>query len=507
MITHALRTPLCRRVAIPLAVAAALLVSWSRAPAGRAQTPGASVVVNQFDASAYPDLRAVVTVLTPEGVPAAELPVQAFRVAGDEPVDVAAVTPAQDASLPLGIAIVIDTSGSMQGAPIASARAAAAQLIDQLGPGDQAAIVAFSDEPHVIVPFTADRTALTAGIDRLEAGGPTALYAAVQTAAYAARASGLPRQAVVLLSDGENDTTDLSATADGTLRAVRGARVPVFTVAYGDAADAGYLRQLAAESRGAAFAATQFDVARTYAAIGALLRSQYVLALRAGAPADGRETAIRIAADVGGVIATSDAVKFARGAAPAPPPAAPAAAPPKSSGVSGTALGLVALAAAGLAAAAAVALWSVRAAGRARAQRERDRHAGQVADLPVPAPRASALAGERAEERAVQLLRVTEDGATRAFEVRGTPLTIGTARDADIHVPADDRVASRHATVWVADGNLRLRHIGGARPTLFNGRPIDVMVLEPGDEFAVGCARFVVGARVSADAVVAQGTA
>jgi VWFA-related protein len=486
-----------RALAVAIAVCALVcLRAPGVTPSASAQALGPSVVVNQVDASGYPNLRAVVTVLTAAGVPAPALAVDAFKVVEPQNTDTASVVAAQDASLPLGIVIAIDTSGSMDGAPIASARVAAGELVSQLKPNDEASVVAFSDSVRVVVPFTSDHAALTSGIDQLSANGSTALYEAVEAAAYAARASRLPRQAVVLLTDGKNETQESVATATGSLDTARNARVPMFTVAYGADADTGYLSPLATETGGRAFAADELDVAQTYASIATLLRSQYIVSMRSNEPADGTDATLRISVNVDGQVSTSPATTFVRGKAPPPPVAAAPVA------VSATTnrgsrdmepllivIGAIVLAAVLLVSG----YFLLRTARAASAQRERDRHAGQVSDESIPVSRRERIV-RRATGRTIELVHLEGSGHEHRCAVGGTPLVIGSSDDSDIRLANDDSVAARHATVWLGDGRLRLRHTGGSRPTLLGGRPVEVMILDTGDEFTIGPDRFRVGA-------------
>ena len=144
----------------------------------RAQEPPPSLAVTQVDATEYPVLRTIVTALDPRGVPAPGLTVADFCTSSSD-VRVTGVEPAQDASLRLNVVLVIDTSGSMAGAPLAAAKAAASQFATSLGPNDAAGLVAFSGDVRPLVGFTSDAGALTAGIDGLTAAGNTALYDAV----------------------------------------------------------------------------------------------------------------------------------------------------------------------------------------------------------------------------------------------------------------------------------------------------------------------------------------
>ncbi|MEX1023074.1 MAG: VWA domain-containing protein, partial [Dehalococcoidia bacterium] len=155
-----------------------------------------------------------------------------------------------------------DTSASMQGGPMAAAREAAIALVQRLAPGDQVAVVSFSDWPAVASPFEAGRDAALAALASLEATGNTALYGALDEsfALLAPRDSGA--RAVVVLSDGE----DHGATfGDGSaqerraasLDAVGASRAQLYAFALGNEADHDYLQEAATRSGGNFWSVTE----------------------------------------------------------------------------------------------------------------------------------------------------------------------------------------------------------------------------------------------------------
>ncbi len=143
------------------------------------------------------------------------------------------------------IILAIDTSVSMravdvQPSRLAAAKAAAQDFVDQLPRKLNVGLVSFSGTASLVVPPTADRSAVRAGIQNLHIGPATAIGEAVFTSlqaisAFDARfgesaANGPPPAHIVLLSDGAN-TVGRSPQVAARAAARRG--VPVSTIAYG----------------------------------------------------------------------------------------------------------------------------------------------------------------------------------------------------------------------------------------------------------------------------------
>ncbi|MEZ4338791.1 MAG: VWA domain-containing protein [Sandaracinaceae bacterium] len=117
---------------------------------------------------------------------------------------------------PINLALVIDTSGSMDGDPIADARAASLDLLSTLHPEDRLAVIAFHSETEVLLESTqlegADLGELRSRIGRMEARGTTdlagGLRAGLEEVVRHFEPDGINR--LVLLSDGvPNDATQV----------------------------------------------------------------------------------------------------------------------------------------------------------------------------------------------------------------------------------------------------------------------------------------------------------
>ena len=122
------------------------------------------------------------------------------------------------------VMMVTDTSGSMNATDVdpnrlSAAQAAGRKLADELPQPLRLGLVSFSDAPQLDVPPTTDRDAVKSGLDRLTAGGGTAMGLGLERALEIARtpvpdASGsgtrrLPA-ALVLLSDGADTAGGIS---------------------------------------------------------------------------------------------------------------------------------------------------------------------------------------------------------------------------------------------------------------------------------------------------------
>jgi Ca-activated chloride channel homolog len=83
---------------------------------------------------------------------------------------------------PMSIVAVVDKSGSMSGPPIETVKASLHQVVDQLGPGEQLAIVLYGDRSHVHLDPTMmrDKGRAHAAIDRIQISGSTYMEAGLK---------------------------------------------------------------------------------------------------------------------------------------------------------------------------------------------------------------------------------------------------------------------------------------------------------------------------------------
>src|SRR3954447_20824987 len=136
-----------------------------------------------------------------------------------------------DRQSPLSLAVLVDMSGSMRvSGKVAMARQAYASLVAQLREGqDEAAVFTFDSTLHEREPFTTDLAKLKGALTEFEPFGTTSLYDATGAAArrLAERTGG--HKAIVVLTDGLDTSSTLTASAVSGLAS--SIDVPVFIVA------------------------------------------------------------------------------------------------------------------------------------------------------------------------------------------------------------------------------------------------------------------------------------
>jgi len=207
-----------------------------------------------------------------------------------------------DRQSPLSVAILVDMSGSMRiGTKIAMARQAYDSVLSQLHEGhDEIALFTFDASLHQRQDFTRDVSKLRGALSDFEPFGTTSLYDATAVTARRLAARSATHKAIIVLTDGIDTSSTLSARdVSGLASSID---VPVYGIATVPSLDqrlmmegseraapskTADLRDLAEWTGGQFMFATTF--VETVAAASSLideLRQQYVLAIEA---ANGRE--------------------------------------------------------------------------------------------------------------------------------------------------------------------------------------------------------------------------
>jgi len=183
-------------------------------------------------------------------------------------------------NLPVHVAVLLDTSASME-PNLAAARDAALRFYQQVvQPKDRASLIPFNDRPTLAVKMTNRLDDLAAGLAGLKAERGTSLYDSIVFSLF--YFNGIKGQrALLVLSDGKDENSKFRF--DQTLDFARRAGVAIYTVGLGisrgEFETRRVLKTLAEETGGRSFfvsAATELDP--IYADIQLELRSRYLLA-------------------------------------------------------------------------------------------------------------------------------------------------------------------------------------------------------------------------------------
>ena len=194
------------------------------------------------------------------------------------------------ANVPIALALLLDTSSSMEGKMV-TAREAAIGFARRLRPQDLGQLIGFATRVEVLQPLTGDQAALERVVRTTAAGGGTALYDAVYIAlkelkkVRAATEEDIRRQAIVVFTDGE-DTSSLMAY-DDLLDLARRSDTAIYTIALRSSVEIAAraymetdysLRQLSEQTGGRSFFPAGIgDLAGVYGQIADELASQYVV--------------------------------------------------------------------------------------------------------------------------------------------------------------------------------------------------------------------------------------
>jgi VWFA-related protein len=289
-----------------ISMLAALCIALGSFPSGR-QEPQAQIRVHVELVNLF------VTVRDRQGQPVPNLTRDDFRVFEDGRLQKIEHF-ARDTSLPLSIALLLDTSGSQRNLLAAEQDAALRFLESTLRAGDEAMVVTFDLDVSLPQEFTSDRSALERAVRRARirmpdqtqrapgaSPGGTVLYDAIARTCRERLAQRSGRKALVIITDAEDTGSRISR--DEALQIAQQHDAILHFVLITQRAGFGFgkrneatARKLAGETGGRVVAAAYAaDLGPAFDQIAEELRSQYILgytpANRAG---DGRWRKLRV---------------------------------------------------------------------------------------------------------------------------------------------------------------------------------------------------------------------
>jgi VWFA-related protein len=192
--------------------------------------------------------------------------------------------------LPISLALLLDTSASME-ERLQTAQEAAAGFTNRLRPEDMAQIISFDSRVEILETFTNDQQHLEQAIRQTSVGGSTSLYDAIYISlkelkkVRARTFDDVRRQAIVVLSDGYDTSSVLGF--DEVLEQAKRSETSIYSIGLrsrDERSQRGFqeadfvLRQLSRETGGLAFFPEGVgDLAAIYEQIADELSNQYTL--------------------------------------------------------------------------------------------------------------------------------------------------------------------------------------------------------------------------------------
>ena len=233
-----------------------------------------NVSINQIYTNSCPRVRLLINVNDKDGYPLTGLTGNHLTLLENAaPRTIEAFSPLVE---PISVALVLDYSGSMYTLNMVPAMEAAAKLfIDRLNPNDEASIIKYSENYSIMQDFTTDKDALKAAIDSPFTGHETTLLYDTLWVVIDETAVRPNKQAIVVISDGQDNTSTHTLTE--VVAKAKGSGIPVFAIGFGDV-NVLVLPPLANETGGRYFfAPTADDLNLIYLQIVDILVGQYAL--------------------------------------------------------------------------------------------------------------------------------------------------------------------------------------------------------------------------------------
>jgi uncharacterized membrane protein/uncharacterized protein YegL len=143
----------------------------------------------------------------------------------------------------LAMVLVIDKSGSMGGEKMELAKTAASSAAELLGRSDKLGVIAFEGEMYWVAELqpASNKASIIDAISRIEAGGGTTMYPALEEANAALAGTVAKLKHIICLTDGISSPGDF----EGIAQTMVGNRITLTTVGVGEGADERLLEDLA----------------------------------------------------------------------------------------------------------------------------------------------------------------------------------------------------------------------------------------------------------------------
>jgi VWFA-related protein len=243
------------------------------------------VLATSQEGNSANDVNVYVTVMNQDDKPIKDVELEDFTVNEDNNTVQLSSADLVDND-PIDIVLLMDTSGSMAGSNLDSAKTAATGFIDDLERDDQMALMSFDDEYRTVIDFTDNHDDVANEVDNLEAksNSGTCMYDAMYNAVEMVATMDPSRRAIVVLTDGVDETTSggvcsIHNSDDVINLATSGStRVPIDIVGLSDRTDQNDLERISTLTGGRyRHAASRDDLGDMFDNLSKQIHAEYVL--------------------------------------------------------------------------------------------------------------------------------------------------------------------------------------------------------------------------------------
>jgi VWFA-related protein len=169
-----------------------------------------------------------VSVVDKSGKLITNVPKSAFKVYEDNVEQPIKLFRRED--VPVSMGILVDNSGSMNDKR-ARVAAAALAMVKASNQDDEVFVVNFNDDPYLDQSFTHDTKKLEEALGRIDARGGTAMRSAISGALdYMKSDAKLDKKVIVVVTDGNDNSSGDNPTLEQLLRKVRDSGVLVYSI-------------------------------------------------------------------------------------------------------------------------------------------------------------------------------------------------------------------------------------------------------------------------------------
>ena len=476
--------------------------------------------IDPVDISGCPNLKVFVGVENEAGNPVRGIAPTGFAAdVGGQAVAQVEAKPFAKSGEGLAVALVLDTSGSMKGEPLAAQNQAASAFIQSLKPADRVAVITFGNSVQVVRAFSKPAPDIRRQVESLAAGGEpvsSKLFDSIYQALDEVRdASGLPsRRAVVVISDGKD--VGSSVTLEDCQRLAKVTHSPIYAIGYSRMKGTKRRNYLANLSRLSQLTGGYYQEAPETTSLAGLyqdlvrrLKGRYVLRFLArGLSPDGKQRELRVSLTVpSGKLTKVRAFTIPKNQTCPPPPAPP---PPVEQGLPKKTKILIAV---GGGAALLLLVLVVFMVRRSRIQQALEARTCPYCEQlkpegmdTCPTCEAQSYVGSGnadvtvvesdeapADDALAQLLVLSggpADAKGYTFNLTNPSTTIGRDQERCQVLLPDDQVSTVHAGIYLVDGGFEVHDLNSANGTQLNGERIEKAALAHGDELILGSMKF-----------------